>query len=541
MADQAQPALKIVILETSDVHGFIVPYSYADGTKLDSGLARLAEVIRKERELAKEEEGAEVLLIDNGDCLQGSPLTYYQAKVDDSLPSAVLECMNYLRYDAAVPGNHEFNFGLDYLRRARAGSKFPWLSANIISERTGEPWFGTPYRIWELAGGVRVALLGLTTSYIPNWEQAEHIAGIQFDDPVETARRWVPYLRQQEEADLVIVSYHGGLERDPESGEPTEPQTGENRGYALCTEVPGIDVLLTGHQHRLLEGLEISGVSVVQPSSEGKYLGKVTVTLHKQHGVWMVVRKQSELRSCEDQAADFEILGRVAPAEEALQEWLDQPIGEVRGEMQIADTALARREKHPFVEWLNKVQLEVSGAELSCTSLFDEQAAGFGSTITMRDIITNYKYPNTLRVLKLCGADIKAALERSAAYFTLDPEGNIVVNPEFLYPKPQHFNYDMWEGIEYVLDISRPLGERVTRLLRNGVPMKPEEEFNVVMNNYRAGGGGDYFMFRDKPVVRDIPADMVEVLADYVRKTGVIDPVLTPSWSVTAGSRSKVL
>ncbi|WP_246168175.1 bifunctional metallophosphatase/5'-nucleotidase [Paenibacillus antarcticus] len=524
--------MKIVILETSDNHGYIRPYSYEDGRSVDHGLSIISTLIAEQRKM-----GGEILLIDNGDFLQGSPLTYHQAKVDCSHPSVVIQCMNAIRYDAVVPGNHEFNFGRNYLEQEVAASNFPWLSANVISETTGEPLFGAPYRVWEWDNGVRLAVLGLTTSYVPNWEQEDHIRGIKFIDPVVTAKRWVAYLRDQERADIVVVSYHGGFERDVLTGEASETLTGENQGYALCLEVPGIDVLLTGHQHRSLAGETVNGVCVIQPGSEGCYLGKVTVQMKQINNQWLVVDKQSELLSSKNTKSDQLILELAEPAEKALEVWLDQSIGSVVGEdMRISNPLQTRLTDHPFMEWINGVQMELSGVTISCAALFDNHSPGFGPNITMRDIMINYKYPNTLTVMRVSGQDIKDALERSAQYFQLNDMGEIEVSGDFLTPKPQHFNYDMWEGIEYIMDVSRVRGDRIVRLEYEGNPISLCREYDVVMNNYRASGGGEYPMFKGKKIIKEIQVDMVELLADYIRGKGVITSTLNNNWRVIASA-----
>lgn len=528
--EEEHVAMKIVILETSDVHGYIMPYSYVDRGPISQGLTVISSLIKEHRQLNEE-----VLLIDNGDFLQGSPLTYHQAKVDRSQPTTVIECMNAMRYDAVVPGNHEFNFGKEYLEKAFTASLFPWLSANVLSEDTGEPLFGTPYRIWEWDNGVRIAVLGLTTNFVPNWEHPDHIQGITFTNPIAAAQQWVPYLREQERVDIVIVSYHGGFERDLVSGEPTESLTGENLGYALCEEVSGIDVLLTGHQHRVISGEEVAGVCIVQPGSEGQYVGKVTLSLLKVADKWIINDKQSEIVSCDNFVADPILSELATPAESILQQWLDQPIGFVEGDnMRILNPLQARMIEHPFIEWINRVQMEISGAAISCTALFDDVAPGFGSIITMRDIMTNYKYPNTLRVLRLEGRDIKAALERSAQYFHLNDSGTIEVSSTFLFPKAQHFNYDMWEGLEYTIDVSRAHNDRIVKLEREGMPILADKKYDVVMNNYRASGGGEYTMFKDNPIVKEISVDMVELLADYIRDKGTIVSMANDNWRVVS-------
>ncbi|MBW7453659.1 metallophosphoesterase, partial [Paenibacillus sepulcri] len=209
---------EVVLLETSDLHGVVLPRSYADQSAIGQGLARIASIVREMRQI-----NPQTLLIDNGDCLQGTPLTYYHAKVNDTAANPVVACMNALSYDAAVLGNHEFNYGMPYLRGAVEASSFPWLSANTMDAETGAPLFGKPYIVREMPNGLRIGVLGLTTSYIPNWEHPQHIKGIQFGDAVEAARQWVNRLRREERADVVIVSYHGGFERDPITGDATEP------------------------------------------------------------------------------------------------------------------------------------------------------------------------------------------------------------------------------------------------------------------------------------------------------------------------------
>ncbi|QCT01702.1 5'-nucleotidase domain-containing protein [Paenibacillus algicola] len=521
---------EVILLQTSDVHGCLLPRSYADQSEVCYGLARVASIIKEERRKHKQ-----VLLMDSGDSLQGTPLTYYHARVNSTPAHPVIACMNELGYDAAGIGNHEFNYGLPYLERTMKEARFPWLSANILDTATGQPKFGPPYLIKELPLGLRIGILGLTTSYIPNWERPEHIAGLTFSDPVEAARTWVHHMKKHERADVIVVAYHGGLERDVKTGVPTEPLTGENVGIALCQQVPGIDVLLTGHQHRSLAGYEVNGVCVVQPGYEGRALGKVTLQLANEGDGWKLLHKQSELMGADDYEPDPVIEDKVREVEALTQAWLDQPIGEVDGDLSIHAPAEVRLSEHPLIEWINRVQMDVSGADVSCTALFDNRSSGFGAVITMRDLVTFYVYPNTLKVLRISGRDLREALEQSAQYFTLDDTGAIIVHPAYLAPKPQHYNYDMWEGIEYTLDISRPAGQRVTRLEHNGRPVVDQQAFDVVMNNYRASGGGNFEMFRDKPVVKDIPMDMVELLADYITSHGRITASVNHNWLVVGG------
>jgi 2',3'-cyclic-nucleotide 2'-phosphodiesterase / 3'-nucleotidase len=525
--DISSKKIVITILETSDVHGNILPINYANNAKKDLGLAKVASLVNRERQ-----KNPNVLLIDNGDLIQGTPLTYHYVRIDNRDINPIIKVLNYLKFDLAVLGNHEFNYGREILDRAIKESAFPWLCSNIILKDSSKSYTGKPYMIKEFEQGIRVGVLGLTTKYIPNWESPANIEGLAFEDPVEHAKNWVKHLKEEEKVDLVVVSYHGGFERNVETGEPTEKLTGENQGYELCMEVEGIDVLLTGHQHRSIAGKKINGVLVLQPGSQGILLGKADITIEKTNSGVRVVDKNSELLDASEVEEDMEVIDLIKDYEAKTQQWLDQPMGKIKGDMIVRDPMEIRTADNALIEFINKVQMKYSGTEISNTALFDNHSPGFPGDVTMRDIVSNYIYPNTLRVLRITGHDIKAALERSAAYFETYNGKEVRVNPQFSNPKPQHYNYDMWEGIDYLIDISKPVGSRIVKLERSGKPLELKAEYDVVMNNYRAGGGGEYLMFQNKPVVKDIPTDVSELIANYILERGTIEATVNGNWKV---------
>lgn len=524
----ANERVTVSILETSDIHGNIFPINYGNNEKMNVGLGKIATLIKQERQKSKY-----TVLVDNGDLIQGTPLMYHYVRNQKDKKNPMILLLNKLRYDAAIIGNHEFNYGLDTLKAAVEQSYFPWLSANILDQGTNKPFFGKPYTIKTFENGLKIAIFGVTTHYIPNWESEMNIKGLQFENALESTKQWVAYIRQQEQPDLLIVSYHGGFERDLETGEVTEALTTENQGYQICQEVAGIDVLLTGHQHRSISSKEINGVTVVQPSFNGQALGKVTIIFERRDDGWVINNKSSELLSTENVVPDQEVLTLSKLYEQQTQSWLDQPIGKIIGDMTVQDALDVRIKDHPLIEFINKVQMEVAGVEISNTALFHNQSPGFGENVTMRDIVSNYVYPNTLKVVRISGQDIKDALEKSASYFKIDNNGDIAVNPQFSEPKPQHYNYDMWEGIKYKLNISRSIGKRVVKLDYKGMPMNMAAQFDVVMNNYRAGGGGEYTMYQNKPVIKEIQMDMSELLANYILERGVIEATVNHNWEVT--------
>ena len=519
--------IKLKILETSDVHGAIFPIHYGTNKTADHGLARLSTAIKQVRE-----ENDHVLLIDNGDFLQGTPLAGFYFRSLRQSVHPMIKAMNYLQYDAAVLGNHEFNYGMEMLNKAGQDARFPFLSANILHKESKSPYFGRPYIIKNFASGIKVAVLGITTSYIPNWEKPEYICGLAFIDAVAAAQRWVHYIREVEKPDIMIVSYHGGFEVDLGNRERIEAkEKGENQAYRMCTEIEGIDVLLTGHQHRIAAEF-VNGVVVVQPGFSGAAIGQVTAEFTVSAEPVELSELSVETIEAKQFEADREILELVKEEEQQTQKWLDEVIGTIEGNMQIDDPFQVRLQEHPLIELINRVQIEASQTDISSTALFHNESRGLPPEVTMRDIVSNYIYPNSLAVIEITGEEMKSALERSASYFTLLPDGSPGVSSKFSYPKPQHYNYDMWEGIEYVINLQKAPGSRIEQLTYHEEPVEANRLYRVVLNNYRAGGGGDYLMFKGKQVIKEIQTDMAELLADYIKRQGTIKAEANHNWKV---------
>lgn len=510
------------ILATSDIHGYLFPTSYRNPDSSQLGLSKLATIIKRRRQ------EKQVLLIENGDFIQGSPLTFFYHKFAYNLHHPMITAANHLQYDAAIFGNHEFNYGLSTLKDVLAQSHFPWLAANIYDENGLH--LGKPYIIQEIEG-VKIAILGVTTHFVTLWEEPSNIEGLHFKDAYESAKQWVQTIRETEDIHLLVLCYHGGLERNLETGEFAEADTGENQGYKM-SEIEGVDILITGHQHREI-ATKLHGKSVVQPGTKGVCLAEVQVKIQLDQNLCVsdLSHEPSLIYIDDSTKVDEELCAPIIPLQAQLQAWLDEPIGTVNGNMFIEDPFQARLEDHPYVEFVNKVQLEISGAQISSTALFHNEKGGFSNEVTMRDIMNNYIYPNTLKVLLLSGNDIRLALEQCATYFDVVNE-EIVVNPAFLNPKSQPYNYDMWEGIEYEFTLSNPKGQRVTKLFWNNKPMSMTEQFKVVMNSYRATGAGNFPMFQNKPVLKEIQTDMIEILAQYFIEHKEIESTCNRNWVV---------
>lgn len=501
--------MQIKLLSTSDVHGFIAPTDFRKTPLTQAlGLAKAASVMHDLKQQSPAEDL--VLTIENGDFIQGSILTNYLRKEAPDQLALYQQLADVVEYDVRILGNHEFNFGLDYLAQA-VPAQAGVVNANVLNADDA-PFVGEPYRIFA-QGDVRVAVLGLTTAYVPNWERPEHLTGLHFQNPIATARYWVPRLRQM--ADVVVVAYHGGFERDLQSGEPTEALTNENQGYELLQTVPGIDALITGHQHRQeaeLVQTPWGHVPVTQPGYRGSHVGEICLTLDQDH---RITTATARLHAVGEQAPQATIQELVAPVMAAVDDYLDTPVGTFTQDLTIDDPMHARLHHHPYVHFINQVQMAAGQVDIAATALFDNEGTGFSQTISRRDIATNYVYPNTVMVLAVTGADILAALEQTAGYFTV-VDGQVRVSPAWQAPKPQHFNYDMWSGIDYTLDLTQPVGQRVTQLVYHGEPMRLTDVYHVALSNYRGVGGGNYTMFSQEKVIKDVQIDMTDLIADYV-------------------------
>jgi len=520
---------QLTILHTSDIHGNVFPIDYATGEFADVGLAKVSSFINHMRST-----NSNTIVIDTGDLIQGTPFSYYYARIDDSTVNPVIRAMNMIGFTASTIGSHEFSYGPKLLEEAVNCAEFPFLCANIVFEGSEDPVF-PPYEILTLESDdekLRIAILGLTTTLIQKWEDPEHIAGLSFLDPVCVAEKYLPLLR--EEADVLILTYHGGFERDLATGEPTEVFSGENIGYEILERVEGIDVMLTGHQHRTISEI-INGVVVSQPSSRGSLVGRIELRLEKREGRWQIVDKSVGLVSIAAYNADNVLLETLGDFENRVQSWLDKRAGFSIGDFNITDHFEARLKDNALIEFINKVQMEATGASISCASILTDEIAGWKTgPITIRDIISAYPFSHSLEVLQVTGTDIKAALEKSAEYFTY-MDNEIALKESGLTPKPVHYDYDMWEGIEYIIAADRPVGERVLSIRRNGKPLEMSETYEVVMNSYRAGGGGGYYMFEGRPVQRKIMLDISEILTDYVLERRVISATVDKNWSVGTG------
>jgi 2',3'-cyclic-nucleotide 2'-phosphodiesterase/3'-nucleotidase len=494
----------VTVLATTDMHGNLFPVDYVTGQPAARGLAKVATLIR-----AEEAGNPNHLLIDCGDTIQGTPLEYaYQDLVRTGSgplglkPATPLDrdpmmaAMNLLGYDAMAVGNHEYNFGLKNLNRARSDAHFPWLSANTPVAAGGKERPFEAYIVKTVAG-VKVAVIGITTPAVPTWEKPENIGSYRFLPPVDALKKAVADLRASQHPDLIVVAAHTGLGRDLNTGRPDNPD--ENATYAMAVGVPDVDAIVFGHSHSQLAGAMVGNVLLVQPKNWAISLARLDFTMErKPGGGWTVAKKTSRLipvTGATPAAPDILAIGK--PYEELAERYLDTPVATSPAPL---SAALGRVEDTAIVDAVQEVQLAYSHADVSFTALFNPAVRVPQGQVTVRQIAALYPYDNDLYMVEGDGKMVKDALENAARYY-LSCEGARCSQLPLTDRSVAGFNFDMAEGVEYEIDLTRPEGDRIRNLRWHGKPLAPDQKLRIAINNYRAAGSAGYSMFAGAKII----------------------------------------
>lgn len=567
------------LLETTDLHSNMMDFDYYKDTPTEKfGLVRTATLIEAARK-----EAANSVLVDNGDIIQGSPLGDYVAArgLQQGEIHPVYKALNTLDYTVGNLGNHEFNYGLDYLQKAISGAKFPYINANIIDIHSGKPLF-TPFlikatEVTDREGNkhqLKVGYIGFVPPQIMVWDKKNLSGKITVEDITETARKWVPEMRRQG-ADLIVAIPHSGL-----SSEPWHAMA-ENSVYYL-SQVPGIDAILFGHAHAVfpskdfaaIKGADIAkgtlnGIPAVMPGMWGDHLGVVDLVLNNDAGRWRVSEATAQARPIYDTAAkkslaaeDPALLKVMAPDHHATREFVSQPIGKSADVMY---SYLSLVQDDPTVQIVNNAQRDyaerfIQGdpdlANLPVLSAAAPFKAGGRKNdpasyvevekgpLTFRNAADLYLYPNTLVVVKASGKEVKEWLECSAGQFNqIDPASTKpqpLINWDF-----RTYNFDVIDGVSYRIDVTQPArydaecqlindkASRIRDLTFQGKPVDPEATFLVATNNYRAYGG-KFAGTGEDHVAFASPDENRAVVAAYItaqtRVHGEVSPQADNNW-----------
>ncbi len=508
LALQAQQ-VTVTLLATTDLHGNLYPYDYYTAKPAERGLAKISTLAGEVRR-----QTPNVLLIDCGDTIQGSPLvSVYQTLVrtgrlplgmKPSGPPLVQDpmmlAMNAMGFDAMVLGNHEFNFGLKNLEKARSDARFPWLSANTVAPPGGAVKPFQAYIVKTIAG-VKVAVFGITTPAIPAWEQPENYRGLKFVDGVKAAAATVQELRRRERPDLVVGAVHAGL-----------GESSENMTAGIAARVAGIDAIVYGHSHQREPGTRIGDVLLVQPQNWGMSLARLDFDMEKTPAGWKVADKRSRLIPATAKTeADPEILRLARPYHDVAERYLETRVTESPADL---SSTLGRVEDTALVDAIHEVQMHYAKADVSFTALFNLQVRVPKGPMTVRQVAALYIYDNELYAVEGDGRMVKEALENAARFFLSCRNASCDEGP-LINSAVRGYNYDMAQGVSYEVDLTKPAGQRIQHLRWKGAPLRPDQKLRIAVNNYRAGGSGGYQMFRDARVLWRSGEDLRSLVVGY--------------------------
>ena len=514
----------ITILSTTDVHGNILPVDYYTGRPDPRGLAKVATLARQIRK----ENPSGTLLIDSGDTIQGTPLEYLHARNNGPVDPMML-AMNALGTEAMAVGNHEYNYGLTVLEKARGEAHFPWLSANTYDRGTPNTHY-RPYIVKEIEG-VRDGVLGLTTPDIPSWEDKKNYAGLEFHDPLAEAKKWVPILRTRERADVVAIAMHMGLEEDLAAGQALPQLPHENEALAIARQVPGVDLILMGHTHREVPSLFVNGVLLSQANFWGHSLARADITLDKDAGQrWRISARQARTVPVLDSTpADPEIAKLAEPYDRETRSWLERVIGDSDAELTLEDALF---HDSALLDLVQRVQLDAGRADVSMAAVFNRRARLPKGDVRVRDIAGVYVYDNTLVVLEVTGEQLKGALEHSARFFRAYQPGKTAA--ELVDTRIPEYNFDVAEGVSYDLNIAQPFGQRIQNLRFKGQPLNPTQKLRLATNNYRVSGGGGYTMYTGAPEVSRSSKEIRDMMIEWIEQHHHVPSEPSNNWRLIA-------
>ena len=530
--------VQIHIIETSDVHGCFFPYDYITRKPKAGTLARVSNYVRQLRE-----KGDAVVLLDNGDILQGQPVCYFSNFVDTTETNIAARVCNYMRYDAQTIGNHDVETGHHVYDAWKKAMDYPLLGANVVDRKTGEPYL-RPYTIIE-RDGVRIAVIGMLTPAIPSWLGEELWSGLRFDDMVESARKWVAYVKANEHPDLVVGLFHSG-----KNNGITNAEYSENQSLQVAEQVGGFDIVFFGHDHTRFSGdatnKDGKNVILLDPANNALSIAQADVTLSLSKGKWKVDSIDGHLVDITDTPVDEDFVAHFKDFTDKVQNYVGRQIGTLKHDIHSRDAFFG---PSAFNDLIHDLQLEITGAQISITAPLQFNTKLTQGPIYVSDMFNLCRFENQLYVMRLTGKEIRKHLEMSYDQWVntmRSPNDHLLLlsnstrgDQQRLGFKNYTFNFDSAAGIDYIVDVTKPDGEKVEILrMSDGQPFDENKWYKVAVNSYRANGGGE-LLTRGAGIPRDSlqariiwksQYDLRHYLIDWISRQPEFNPQPGHNW-----------
>lgn len=538
-SDDEGKTVELRFIETSDVHGSFFPYDFINRKDKAGSLARVSTYVNRLRDSY----GKRLILLDNGDILQGQPTCYYYNFINTDECNIAAQVINYMKYDAETVGNHDIEPGHAVYDKWFREVNCPILGANIIDTATNEPYV-KPYTILK-RDGIRIAVIGLLTPAIPNWLTEDIWSGLRFEDMVTSARKWVKHVKEKEKADLIVGLFHSGSE----GGIVTDGME-EDAAYSVAREVPGFDLIFFGHDHTRHQETIISSdgseVLCLDPANNAISIAEATITMVKHNGRWTRQDIKGGLVNVTSEEVDNAFMSHFQPHIEKVNTFVNQKIGEFASTISTRDCFFG---SSSFNDFILNLQLQITKADIAFNAPLAFDAEIKQGDVHVSDMFNLYKYENQLYVMELTGREILGHLEMSYDQWVntmKSPSDHLLLLSERTVGDQQRmgfknmtFNFDSAAGIDYIVDVTKPDGEKVTILqMSDGQPFDPDKTYKVAINSYRGNGGGELLTkgagiphdSLQSRVIWRSERDQRYYLMEEIKKGGVLNPQPNDNW-----------